>query len=1507
MKRIYSYLFVICMLMSFGKASARTEYIGPNAVDLGLSVLWGDKNMQDISLQTLYFYWAETSQGGNGISSGNDNYYPGNICGTEFDVASEYYGDGWRMPTANEFRELYEKCNYFCTSEGITFTASNGNSIMLPAVGYEKNDQLANDYTYYWTGSTRGGLFQSWSIYGFKYVNQTEITWSSKIIHTTAPPSSYNYYRRYASDAFGFNSTDIIDKDNICCCLYSNEYQCAIRPVKDINQAYAILNNGVLTFYYDDKKDSHTGTSYEVKKAYPFDAVRIQSLMPAWYADREKINKVIFDTSFSKFSPINTTLWFYDCSKLVDITGFENLNMSNVSEMSSMFNGCTSLTTLDLSSLNTTLVTKMGGIFNDCTKLKTVYVSDQWNTENVTVSGNMFYNCTAIVGGKGTVYSSVHIDKEYAHIDGGVVNPGYLTYDKNATLPNNEPYVEINGNKMYFYYDNRRDKRVGDTYSITVDDTPTWQGKLGEVNDVIFDVSFSEFYPKTTSEWFRMGINIKSITGFENLNTEEVSSMYRMFSQCELLTSLDLDYFVTSNVENMAEMFYLCKKIETLDLSNFDTKEVTDMNSMFGGCWSLKSVRIDNFNTQKVTNMVGMFSACSQLEKLDLSSFNTAKVEGTYYMFHGDKNLATIYVSKMWTTESVTFGSYMFDDCTNLVGGKGTIFDASHIGLDYAHVDGGTNNPGYLTLLTPATSESTQAYAVLKDGKLTFYYDTNRAKRIGTKYTIKNDYYYNPNGSGYGCRYPAWTSIIGNDNVKSAAFDASFADYRPKNTVCWFYLMRNLTSITGMQYLNTSEVTDMSAMFRYCFVLPEVDVTHFDTRNVTNMSFMFCYCFKLAKLDVSKFNTAKVTNMQHMFHRCEPLTSLNVSNFNTTNVTDMSVMFAELYSLPSLDVSGFNTGNVKYMGYMFNECQQLGVIDVSGFNTAKTIDMGVMFSGCRKITSLNLKSFNSACLVGMNDMFSGCSALKTIYASSLWTTSAVTRGEDVFVGCNVLVGGMGTKYDAANVDYDYARIDEGRCSPGYFTGDITSANLGPKEAYAVLDDGVLTFYYDSFKECTDGKVYPIEQDYTYTHLPAWHEDRNEIVTGVFDASFADYRPTNTSFWFYQLSEMTSLNDMVYLKTSEVTKMMSMFEKCEKLTSIDVSYFNTSKVTTMAYMFTQCKLLPKIDVQVFDTRNVTDMSGMFWECKNLNKLDVSGFNTAKVTSMYGMFYRCQNLAVIDVSKFNTANVTNMVAMFMGCEVVENLNVKSFNTAKVTDMHMMFYMCYKLNSLDVSSFNTSNVTNMQSMFDWLKCVKKLDLRNFNTSKVTNMLSMFSGCNMLEEVNVSSFDTRNVTDMTGMFHELKKIKTIDISNFTTKKVELMETMFYDCSELTTIYAGDGWSTASVTDSHGMFYDCPKLVGGAGTKYDSSHTDHEYARIDGGTSRPGYFTIGASCDVNRDGTVDVADIASIIDVMAGHGDAATKKRADVNNDGSVDVADIATVISKMAELARQQRVVDD
>ena len=170
-----------------------------------------------------------------------------------------------------------------------------------------------------------------------------------------------------------------------------------------------------------------------------------------------------------------------------------------------------------------------------------------------------------------------------------------------------------------------------------------------------------------------------------------------MFSRCSGLTSLDVTGFNTENVTDMCYMFYGCSGLKSIDVSGFKTENVTNMYYMFAGCSGLTSLDVTGFKTDNVTSMSSMFSGCSGLTSLDLSGFNTGNVESMNGMFQHCSSLTTIYAGDRWSTAEVQYGGDMFNGCTSLVGGAGTRYDESHIDHTYAHIDGGSDNPGYFT------------------------------------------------------------------------------------------------------------------------------------------------------------------------------------------------------------------------------------------------------------------------------------------------------------------------------------------------------------------------------------------------------------------------------------------------------------------------------------------------------------------------------------------------------------------------------------------------------------------------------------------------------------------------------------------------------------------------------------------------------------------------------------------------------------------------------------------
>ena len=514
---------------------------------------------------------------------------------------------------------------------------------------------------------------------------------------------------------------------------------------------------------------------------------------------------------------------------------------------------------------------------------------------------------------------------------------------------------------------------------------------------------------------------------------------------------------------------------------------------------------------------------------------------------------------------------------------------------------------------------------------------------------------------------------LGNGTIVHIVFDKSFSTYTPTSLSEFFAYLTNLKTITGLEYLNTAKVTDMSYMFESCAKLTSLDVTNFNTGNVTDMSHMFSSCKSLTSLDVIHFNTAKVTYMNEMFFDCKSLTSLDVTHFNTANVTDM-----------------YGT---------FSGCTALTSLDVRNFNTTKVTDMSYMFAHCKALTSLYLTNFNTANVTNMGYMFYNCSSLTTIYASSKFVTTLVSNSIRMFYNCEKLKGEEVCTNDKAT-DKTYAKIEG-----GYFSGAI------PRVKYA---DGTLTFFLAS-KETLGENEYGI---YGGWGTPDWvwkNPNVTNVTKVVFDPAFANARPTNCNEWFQNYVNLTSIEGIEYLNTSQVTDMHNMFYNCYHLQTTDFSGFDTRKVKNMSNMFYNCGSLKSLDISNFNTSEVTNMRNMFYHCIGLTSLDLSHLNTSKVSIMISMFQLCSNLLSVNLSGWDTRNVGSMDHMFEKCISLKTLDLSGFDTREKTcAMDDMFNTCKELTTIFVSDKFAVGTRGTGDGTMFLECKKLKGANAFDKNK-------------------------------------------------------------------------------------------------------------------------------------------------------------------------------------------------
>lgn len=585
---------------------------------------------------------------------------------------------------------------------------------------------------------------------------------------------------------------------------------------------------------------------------------------------------------------------------------------------------------------------------------------------------------------------------------------------------------------------------------------------------------------------------------------------------------------------------------------------------------------------------------------------------------------------------------------------------------------------------------------------LTLYYDTNFGK--GNDQGISES--------------PLWMQLDERMKIKSVVFDESFKDARPTTCVSWFLCFEALTTIEHLDYLNTSEVEYMNSMFTKCTSLETLDLSSFNTEkvtdmqtmfegstnlrtinlpkgfigsNVTDLNGMFRGCVSLTELDLSGSNAEKVKKMGSMFYGCVALSNLNLSGFKTGSLTEMRYLFSSCQSLESLDLSGFNTENVTSMESMFSQCSSLRSLDLSSFNTSKVIGMNLMFFNCTNLESIDLSSFDTENLQKMANMFYSCTKLdtldlssfatpnmtsmlsafqncknlKTIYVTSAFTTDKVTEGSYAFAGC----------VNLPNFNPDKTGVEMAHTGAG---GYLTAAT----DSWVRWDapTGTLSFH----RGATKPEGVNILALGTGTS-PDWGTYAAEIKKVVFKAGFRDETHWTCSKWFSGCTNLTSIEGIENLNTSNVKYMNEMFGQCSNLETLDLSHFNTENVVNMSNMFNGCTKLHKLNISSFNTENVTNMYGMFYGCSSLETLDLSHFNTRYVRKdgMNYMFNGCSSLSSLDVSNFITdKNSMQLDGLFQGCSSLQTLDLSSFDTRGAGSVNYLFDGCSALRTIYVS---------------------------------------------------------------------------------------------------------------------------------------------------------------------------------------------------------------------------------
>ena len=464
-----------------------------------------------------------------------------------------------------------------------------------------------------------------------------------------------------------------------------------------------------------------------------------------------------------------------------------------------------------------------------------------------------------------------------------------------------------------------------------------------------------------------------------------------------------------------------------------------------------------------------------------------------------------------------------------------------------------TQEVSYASLLYPA-------YAVFEGSTGTLTFKCSPSKPEGA-YDLNHD----------------WYAI--RENIKKVVFDASFANARPTSCDHWFAYCPNLTTIEGIEYFNTENVTNMRYMFGGCRSLKSLDLTNFNTENVTDMYYMFYNCTSLESLDLTNFNTAKVTNMTAMFYKCSALKTIYASDkFVTDQVTEGSDMFSNCFNLKDYtgskeDHTYANCGPTGYFTYgrgyaMFDDATGTLTFSYKGFKPEGAYELNEGGNTPEWISKNSYvkkvvfdASFANARPASCYKWFCGCVNLAQIEGIEYLNTEEVTNMAWMFKGCSNLKSLDVSKFNTAQVT---------------------------------------------------------DMSYMFTHC--WGLESLDVSR----LNTENVTNMENMFLYCSNSKLTSL-DVSNFNTEKVTNMSCMFRGNSNLTSLDLSNFNTQDVKDMSYMLMDCRGLTSLDLSGFNTPNVEKMSGMFNNCYDLTTIYVSDkFVTTKVSDGTDMFYGCTSL-------------------------------------------------------------------------------------------------------------------------------------------------------------------------------------------------------------------------------------------------------------------------------------------
>ena len=1191
----------------------------------------------------------------------------------------------------------------------------------------------------------------------------------------------------------------------------------------------------------------------------------------------------------SKVTSLAEVFAFYERGNhnLIEIIGLNTWDVSNVTNMYSMFWECRSLKSLDLSGWDMRNATYIEWMFCDCESLESLRLN-KWQLNDGVAYADMFssytYNgcpklkyiemnysdyqsinkiievvptktrsnrSTMFVGGVDDM-SQVNISSASSNF-WNVKNKYIITrykYD-NSIYENLIPKfnTEFTDYEIVDEYLDIKNIMTTSTETVMLMDynaepdehgVLTTEYEVETVNEFLLgNIVTRSIYSEELPTKIRFGDtesdNPKALLAIIHLNTCSLTTMKDMFYHCDNLTSINASNWDTSNVTNMSAMFSECYNLTSLDVSNWNTRNVYDMSYMFYYCELLNSLDVSNWDTSKVTNMGCMFDGCILLNSLgDVSNWDTSKVTDMSTMFSQCYSLTSLDVSN-FNTSKVTNMEYMFYGCELL-----TSLDVSN-------------------------------------------WDTSNVTYTGHMF--------------YNC-------------ILLTSLDLS--NWDTKNFITVDHMFYGTSSIGDLDLngWDTSNITNMNSTFQYCFA-PTINVSNWDTSNVTDMGYMFYGCELLTSLDISNWDTSNVTNMYVMFCECLSLKELNISNWDVSKVTDMEWMFCDCESLKTLKINGWRniTASVTdlFSPYTYNGCPKLKYIEMnySDYQSINKIievlptktqhELGTMIvARVDNMSQVNI-SYASSKFWNVVDKYliAKYKFDKSIYENLIpefnaefteYTISDEYLDTENIVNTNTenIVTFNGDEFDENGLpmttEYEVETtsefLAENIVTRSIWLSDYqTSINVKENLAFEDittnntifykpmhLDNGDVEFICSPWELCQIDLSNYVGQNvnisFTVSNKPNdWCElwvtldGQGDTVVSqwcddeIMSMNYSRTLNVSNNYPYLWIEGMNCILTNISIKVNNQHVFPDKMDSKAYPLYDKGFYIHSPEYKNDSLIFSHKWTAMYVDVRDYIGKNIEITFNAIGKPNDYNwsELELYQFNGNEGMEKIEDRLFCKELNTTKIiNRTYTVNVTHGYIYLGGMGVtISNLNIvvnelptmmrfgnPNANNNDSNEVKQRFGSL-----ISVEELNAEELVDCSLMFHAcsnLKYVNNLTI----LSKCKNVYGMFSNCKSLTLLDVSGFDTSKVTNMGQMFYICKSLTSLDVSNFDTSNVTNMGEMFRDCKSLTTVGNLSDWNTSKVTNMGHMFYYCTSLTSLDLSNWDTSKVEMTPFMFQGCTS---------------------------------------------------------------------------